>query len=198
MPTEKMSVKNIYNKDSYVKTNSIKNRELFLPIKGSPLFIYLAMNIHRILLDDNNPEHHELSIYRTGRINRVRLQDKSYKTYCSLEIGAHDYAAFFHYDLPQFLNRLPFISESGNGLDSWDEAFLHHSSLGSMNQIIAERRATINHQHNEIILLGWQDQPVGVAYFRDIDPAKFVVFLGKLIEFVEESAAAGCDLEFIL
>ncbi len=156
------------------------------------------MNVQHILIDDNNPEHHELSIYRTGRINRVRLQDKSYKTYCSLEIGAHDYAAFFHYDLPEFLNRLPFISESGNGLDSWDEAFLHNSSLGSMNQIIAERIASIDTEHNEIILLGWQEQPVGVAYFRDIDSARFLVFLGKLRVFIEESVTDGCDLEFIL
>ncbi len=156
------------------------------------------MNIDRILFDDNNPEHLELSIYRTGRINRVRLQDKSYKTYCSLEIGAHDYAAFFHYDLPEVLNRLPFISESGNGLDSWDEAFLHHSSLESMSQIIAERMASIDTEHHEIILLGWQDQPVGVAYFREIDPARFLDFLGKLRAFVDESVTEGCDLEFIL
>ena len=156
------------------------------------------MNIHRIIIDDNNPEHHELSIYRSGRVNRVRLQDKSYKTYCSLEIGAHDYAAFFHYDLPEVLNRLPFLSESGHGLDSWDEAFLHQSSLGSMSQIIAERIATIDTEGHGIILLGWQDEPVGVAYFREIDPARFVDFLGKLRAFVDESVTEGFDLEFIL
>ncbi|MFZ4524718.1 MAG: hypothetical protein ACOYOE_03990 [Chlorobium sp.] len=156
------------------------------------------MNVQHILLDDNNPEHQELSIYRTGRINRVRLQDKSYKTYSSIEIDAHDYAAFFHYGLPEVLNRLPFMSESGNGLDSWDEAFLHHSSLGSMNQIIDEQMALMQNERHEIILLGWQDQPVGVAYFRDLDPARFMVFLGKLSEFVEESAETGCDLEFML
>jgi len=156
------------------------------------------MNIHRILIDDNNPEHRELSIYRSGRINRVRLQDTSYNIYASIEIDAHDYAAFFHYDLPEFLNRLPFISESRNGLDSWDEAFLHHSSLGSMNQIIAERMALMQNERHERILIGWQDQPVGVAYFRDLDPARFMVFLGKLREFVEKSAESGCDLEFML
>ena len=157
-----------------------------------------AMNIQRILLDDNNPEHHELSIYRTGRINRVRLRDKSYKIYSSLDIGAHDYAAFFHYGLPEVLNRLPFISESRNGLDSWDEAFLHHSSLGSRSQIIADRIATIETEGHEIILLGWQDQPFGAAYFRDLDPARFLVFLGHLRAFVEKSITEGCDLEFIL
>ncbi len=156
------------------------------------------MNVHRILIDDNSPVHRALSIYRTGAINRVQLQDISYKAYSSLEIDAHDYAAFFHYGLPELLNRLPFISESGNGLDSWDEAFLHNSSLGSMKKIIDERMASIDLEHHETILLGWQDQPVGVAYFRDIDPGRFAVFLGKLSRFVEESADAGCDLEFIL
>ena len=59
------------------------------------------MNVHRILIDDNSPVHRALSIYRTGAINRVQLQDISYKAYSSLEIDAHDYAAFFHYGLPE-------------------------------------------------------------------------------------------------
>ena len=156
------------------------------------------MNVQRILIDDNSAIHRELSIYRTGTINRVRLQDTSYQAHNSMEIGAHDYAAFFHYGLPELLNTLPFISESNNGLDSWDEAFLHRSSLGTMKKIIDERIASIDPKHHETILLGWQDQPIGVAYFRDIDPARFVVFLGKLSMFVQESAKAGYDLEFIL
>ncbi len=156
------------------------------------------MKVHRILIDDNSPVHRGLSIYRTGTINRVRLQEISYKAYRSLEIDAHNYAALFHYGLPELLNTLPFISESGNGLDSWDEAFLHNSSLGSMKKIIDERMASIDPEHHETILLGWQDQPVGVAYFRDIDPGRFLEFLAKLRAFVEESAEAGADLEFIL
>ena len=156
------------------------------------------MNVQHILIDDNNPEHHALSIYRTGKINKIRLQDTSYKTYGSIEIDAHDYAAFFHYGFPELLNKLPFISESGNGLDSWDEAFLHHSSLESMTQIIAERTKSINTEHHEIILLGWQDQPIGVAYFRDLEPAKFLAFLGMLRTFVAKSVEEGFDLEFIL
>ncbi len=156
------------------------------------------MKVQHIIIDDNSPIHRELSIYRSGTINRVRLQDRSYNTYASLEIDAHNYAAFFHYGLPELLNSLPFISESNNGLDSWDEAFLHNSSLGSMKKIIDERLTSIDPEHHEIILLGWHDQPVGVAYFRNIDPGRFAEFLGKLSGFVEESAVAGCDLEFIL
>ncbi|MEI6639795.1 MAG: hypothetical protein FDX02_07490 [Chlorobium sp.] len=156
------------------------------------------MNVQHILIDDKSPIHRELSIYRTGTINRVRLQDTSYKTYASLEIDAHNYAAFFHYGLPELLNRLPFISESNNGLDSWDESFLHNSSLGSMKKIVDEKMASIDLEHHETILLGWHDKPVGVAYVRDIDPGRFVGFLGKLRVFVDESAEGGCDLEFIL
>jgi hypothetical protein len=156
------------------------------------------MNIQHILIDDSNPEHYELSIYRTGKINRVRLLDKTYKTYCSLEIEAHNYAAFFHYGIAEALNKLPFLSESNNGLDSWDEAFLHNSSLSSMNRIIDERITSINLEKKEIILLGWQDEPVGVAYLREIDPARFLDFIKILKLFVAESEVQRCDLEFIL
>ena len=156
------------------------------------------MNAQHILINDSNPEHRELSIYRTGKVNRVRLQDKTYTIYHTLEMDAHDYAAFFHYGIAEALNKLPFLSESSNGLDSWDEAFLHNSSLGSMNRIIEERKAAINPEKKEIILLGWHDQPLRVAYLREIDPAKFLAFIATLKQFVEESEAQGCDLEFIL
>jgi hypothetical protein len=156
------------------------------------------MNVQHIIIDDNNPEHRELSIYRTGTINRVRLQDKTYKKYSAFEIGAHDYAAFFHFGIAEALNALSFLSETGNGLDSWDEAFLHNSSLASMNRIIGECMAAINPEKDETILLGWQDQPIAVAYLRKIDTKRFLDFLGTLMQFVEESAAQGCDLEFIL
>jgi len=36
------------------------------------------------------------------------------------------------------------------------------------------------------------------AYFRDIDPARFLAFIVDLKQFVEESKAQGCDLEFML
>ncbi|NTW10983.1 MAG: hypothetical protein HGA26_06460, partial [Chlorobiaceae bacterium] len=115
-----------------------------------------------------------------------------------LEIDAHNYAAIFHYGITEALNRLPFISESGNGLDSWDEAFLHNSSLPAMQKVIETCAAAINPDAGERILLGWQDQPVGVAYLRDIDPARFLSFLASLGEFAEKSAAEGYDLEFLL
>ncbi|NTV05201.1 MAG: hypothetical protein HGA59_01650 [Chlorobiaceae bacterium] len=156
------------------------------------------MNVQHILLDDNNAEHRELSIYRTGKLNRVRLQDSSYNIYSSIEIDAHDYAAFFHYGFPEALNQLPFLSESGHGLDSWDEAFLHNSTLPAMNRIIDEHLTSINTEHDEIILLGWQDQPVGVAYLRKIEPARFLAFLKTLRQFVAESEKEGYDMEFIL
>ena len=156
------------------------------------------MNVQHILIDDNNAAHRELSIYRTGSINSVRLQDATYKIYRSMEIGAPDYAAFFHYGFPEALNQLPFISESNNGLDSWDEAFLHNSSLAMMKSILDECARSISTEKHEMILLGWQDQPVGVAYLRDLDPARFLAFLGTLRQFVEESEAEGYDLEFIL
>ncbi len=156
------------------------------------------MNVQHILIDDNNAAHRELSIYRTGSINSVRLQDATYKIYRSMEIGAPDYAAFFHYGFPEALNQLPFISESNNGLDSWDEAFLHNSSLAMMKSILDECATAINTEKHEMILLGWQDQPVGVAYLRDLDPARFLAFLGTLRQFVAESESDGYDLEFIL
>jgi hypothetical protein len=156
------------------------------------------MNVQHILINDSNPEHRELSIYRTGKVNRIRLQDTTYTTYNSLEMDGHNYAAFFHYGIAEALNKLPFLSESSNGLDSWDEAFLHNSSLQSMIRIIDECSATINPEKKEIILLGWHDQPLRVAYLREIDPARFLAFISTLKQFVEESQAQGCDLEFIL
>jgi hypothetical protein len=156
------------------------------------------MNVQHIIINDSNPEHRELSIYRTGKVNRVKLHDKTYTTYSSLAMDGHDYAAFFYYGIAEALNKLPFLSESNNGLDSWDEAFLHNSSLASMNRILDECTTTINPEKKETILLGWHDQPLRVAYLREIDPAKFLAFIARLKQFVEESEASGCDLEFIL
>ena len=156
------------------------------------------MNVQHILINDSNSEHRELSIYRTGTVNRIRLQDKTYTTYNSLAIDAHDYAAFFHYGIAEALNKLPFLSENNNGLDSWDEAFLHNSSLKSMISIIDERITAIDPENKETILLGWQDQPLRLAYLREIDPTKFLAFLVLLKQFIEKSEAQGCDLEFIL
>ncbi len=156
------------------------------------------MNVHHIFIDDNNPDHLALSIYRTGRINRIHLDDSTYKTYGSFEIDAHDYAALFHYGISESLNNLPFISETGNGLDSWDEAYLHSSSLAELEKIVTEAAADMDPDSMERILLGWQDQPVGLAYLRKIDSSKFIAFLEAFRAFITESASEGYDLEFIL
>ena len=156
------------------------------------------MNVEYILIDDTNPEHRELAIYRTGTINLVRLQDSTYTTYGSIDMDGHDYAAFFHYGLPEQLNTLPFISESGHGLDSWDEAFLHHSSIKAMKTIIGEQLQSINVNRHDTVLLGWQNEPVGVAYFRDIDPARFAFFLEKLQAIAGRALEEVLDLEFML
>ncbi len=156
------------------------------------------MNVRQILIDDSNPLHRELSIYRTGSINRVRLQDETYKTYSTLELSAHDYAALFHYGMTEALNSLTFISESGNGLDSWDEAFLPSGSLAAMQKIIREGIDRITPGKEELILLGWQDQPVGATYLRKIDSDAFLEFLASLLQFVDGAAKEGYDLEFIL
>lgn len=156
------------------------------------------MNVHHIFIDDNNPDHLALSICRTGTINRIHLDDSGYKTYGTFEIDAHNYAALFHYGIAESLNTLPFISETGNGLDSWDEAYLHNGSLAAFEKLTSGAAAEMKPDTRERILLGWQDQPVGVAYLRDIDSSKFIEFLEALGVFAAESAAQGYDLEFIL
>jgi hypothetical protein len=156
------------------------------------------MNVHYILIDDLNPEHRELSICRCGTVNRVRLGDDCYRTYASLRIDAHDYAALFHYGVIEACNALPFLSESGNSLDSWDEAFLYRTHLQELATILEDAAGNMALQASETILLGWQDQPTAVAYLRSIDPAKTVDFLEKLALFVWESEQGGYDLEFIL
>ena len=156
------------------------------------------MDITHILIDDTNPVHRELSIYRTGEINRIRLSDKTYKVYDRLEISAHNHAALFHYDFVESLNKLPFISETGHGLDSWDEAFLHHSQLEKMLSILGEAEEKIDAEKKEKALLGWHDSPVAAAYWRTIDPQEFLNFLDKLKAFISETIEEGYDLEFIL
>lgn len=156
------------------------------------------MNVHHILIDDSKPEHRELSICRSGSINQVRLSDKNYTAWASLPVDAHDYAALFHYGIIEACSILPFISESGNGLDSWDESYLPNGSLKSLRAIIAEKAGNIDPEKEETILLGWQDQPVPIAWLRRIDPRKTLAFIGTLLEFIENSQSGGYDMEFIL
>jgi hypothetical protein len=67
-----------------------------------------------------------------------------------------------------------------------------------MKSIVDECLAAINPEKKDIILLGWHDEPLRVAYLREIEHAKFFTFIDTLRQFVEESRAEGCDLEFIL
>jgi len=156
------------------------------------------MNVHHILIDDRKPEHRELSICRTGTVNRVRLGDSSYRAYASLEIDAHDYASLFHYGIVEACNTLPFVSESGNGLDSWDEAYLPNGNLKSLKNIVREAAGRIDPEKEETILLGWQDKPAAIAWLRRIDPRKFLCFIEMLVVFIEKCEYGGYDMEFIL
>ncbi|HHE33177.1 MAG TPA: hypothetical protein ENL07_11335 [Chlorobaculum parvum] len=156
------------------------------------------MTVTHILLNDQNPLHRELPICRSGKIGTIRLADKNYKVYDSMEISAHDYTALFHYGVIEQLNALPFISESNNGLDSWDEAFLPSGAIGRMIEIIDEFVGEISGKSPEKVMLGWQDDPERIAYWREIDPERTIDFLRKLKNFAEKTENGGYDLEFIL
>jgi hypothetical protein len=167
------------------------------------------MNVSHILIDDSNPLHRELPINRSGQVNTVRLAEGDYRVYASLEISAHDMAALFHYGVIEALNDLRFISESGKGLDSWDEAFLSSGQIPAMLRIIGDGIEALSQKVSERVLLGWHDVPEenglspdggpqGIAYWREIDPGKVIDFLGRLREFAADAAEKGCDLEFIL
>ena len=156
------------------------------------------MDITHIFIDDNNPAHRELSIYRTGAISRVRLTDSTYRTYGTLELSAHNHTALFHYGIVESLNELPFVSETGHGLDSWDEAFLHHTQLERLLSILDAEKKKIPPEKKEKTLLGWHDSPVAAAYWRTIYPLEFLSFLETMERFVKEAVKDGYDLEFIL
>jgi hypothetical protein len=156
------------------------------------------MNATHILIDDSNPLHRELPIYRSGQVGAVRLADGDYRVYSSIEISAHDMAAMFHYGVVEALNTLPFVSESNNGLDSWDEAFLPSGQIGGMAKIIDECIEAIACKEPERVLLGWQDDPARIAYWRALDPARTLEFLGRLRDFAAKAATQSYDLEFIL
>jgi hypothetical protein len=156
------------------------------------------MIIRHILIDDQNSLHRELPIYRAGQIGTVRLSDSEYKIYDSMAIDAHDYAALFHYGTIEALNALPFISETSNGLDSWDEAFLPSGTVETMNSIIDDCIDAVSGKKSERIVLGWQDDPERIAYWREIDPEKAMKFLRNLRDFAAKAAEEGYDLEFIL
>ncbi len=167
------------------------------------------MNVSHILIDDSNPLHRELPIYRSGQVNTVRLSDGEYRSYASLGISAHDLAALFHYGVVEALNELKFVSESGKGLDSWDEAFLPSGQLPAMIRILEGSIGSMAGKERERILLGWHEvpegsglgtegSPQGVAYWRELDPGTATAFLERLRQLAEGAAEEGYDLEFIL
>jgi hypothetical protein len=156
------------------------------------------MTVRHILIDDHNPLHRELPIYRAGQVGTVRLDDSDYRVYSSMDISAHDLAALFHYGVVEALNALPFISESNNGLDSWDEAFLPSASIGPMRRIIDGAIETLGTKSPERVILGWQDDPEKIAYWRALDPETAADFLRELRNFLSAAATGGYDLEFIL
>lgn len=156
------------------------------------------MNVTHIRIDDSNPLHRELPIYRTGTVGTVRLADGEYRVYESIDISAHDMAALFHYGVVEALNALPFISEAKHGLDSWDEAFLPSGQIPDLIAIVRTCIGNISGKEPENVLLGWQDDPARIAYWRALDPVKAAEFLERLAEFAAEAAEEGYDLEFIL
>jgi len=152
----------------------------------------------KIYLDDERAEHRELSIYRKGNINAIRLNDEGYAVYQAFVISAHNYAALFHYDSIAALNALPFISETENGLDSWDEAYLPNALLEKMRSILQDELQRLKKAENEEVMLGWQDSPEKISYWRVISPSDFSSFLTALIAFVNDAKASGYDLEFVM
>ncbi|ACF12769.1 conserved hypothetical protein [Chloroherpeton thalassium ATCC 35110] len=152
----------------------------------------------KIFIDDENAAHRELSIYRKGHVNAIRLNDEGYFVYQSLPISAHNYAALFHYNSIDALNALPFISETKNGLDSWDEAYLPNTLLEKLIGILGDELDAHRETKPEEIMLGWQDSPEKISYWRVISPTEFCSFLESLMAFVKEAQTTGYDLEFIL
>ena len=155
------------------------------------------MDVTYILLDDHNPLHQELAIYRTGSINYVKLTDSNYHLYKTLDVDAHNYAALFHYGLVDAMNHLPFITENGCGLDSGNEALLHHSTLPALRALLEKEISVIRTKTDETIVVGWQNEPVGIAYLRALDTHRFSQFLTSLLHFIEESEQQQYDLEFL-
>lgn len=156
------------------------------------------MEIQHIILNDAKEEHRELAIWREGEVNEVRLSDPEYKVYRGLGVSAHNHTALFHYGVVEALNRLQFISESGHGLDSWDEAFLPVTLLPKMTEILEECLEGIEPGKTERVMLGWHEEPVAVAYWRVLSSDEARRFLQELMQFAREAAAAGHDLEWIL
>lgn len=67
-----------------------------------------------------------------------------------------------------------------------------------MIEIIDECVGEIRGKSPEKVMLGWQDDPERIAYWREIDPAETLGFLRDFQKFAAKAAKEGYDLEFIL
>ncbi len=152
----------------------------------------------KIQLDDSKKLHRELSIYREGTIHHINIQDESHVTYASLAISAHNYAALFHYGIIERLNALPFISETNNGLDSWDEAILPHAMLNQLTELLTNELKSLEQKEDENIMLGWVEKPEKISFWRQIHITEFRGFMTELIVFCNSAITRSYDIEFIL
>ncbi|MBC8043861.1 MAG: hypothetical protein IAF08_10515 [Rhizobacter sp.] len=152
----------------------------------------------KVFLDESVEDHRSLAIYRTGTVNAVRLADADYVIYESLSIPVRVYAALFHFGVIDALNKLHFVSETGNGLDSWDEAYLDHAQIPALLQILNDAGLRRREIPDEEVMLGWQDAPELVSYWIRVSSGETEVFLESLKNFVERAALKRCDVEFIL
>lgn len=152
----------------------------------------------KIQLNDNNPTHQELSIYREGDVYQVNIKNPSPTPYASLHISAHHYTALFHYGLVERFNSLTFISETNNGLDSWDEAILPHSQLKPFLDMLKKELESLQTMSDENVMIGWIEEPEKISFWRKIKIEQFKAFVLALIDFTEEALEKERDLEFVL
>lgn len=152
----------------------------------------------KVFLDESVEDHRRLAIYRTGTVNAVRLADAGYVIYESLPIPFRVYAALFHFGVIDELNRLNFVSETGNGLDSWDESYLNHAQIPALHQILNDAGLRLRKVPNEEVMLGWQDAPEQISYWISVDGGETEMFLESLKNFIAQAALKRCDIEFIL
>jgi hypothetical protein len=152
----------------------------------------------KIQLQDNNPLHKELSIYREGTVHQIDIEDSKHTIYESLSISAHDYTALFHYGIVERLNTLKFISETDHGLDSWDEAILPKSEVAKLIDLLQKELTELEEKSHENVMVGWVDDPEKISFWRQIDTDNFKRFLIRLINFTENALKSNRDMEFVM
>ena len=96
------------------------------------------------------------------------------------------------------LNALPFISETNNGLDSWDEAILPNAMLNQLTELLTNELKSLAQKEDENIMLGWVEKPEKISFWRQIHITEFKGFMTELIEFCNSAITRSYDIEFIL